>query len=87
MSICTGFFIFEEVTLIYFDIKYGSFSKELHIHHLFTLNGFFNVIYYNLGHYYSVKIFILQISTPFTCICWCLLKFKVENTKVWKINH
>ena len=27
------------------------------------------------------------MSTPFSCICWCLLKLKLENTKAWKINQ
>jgi ceroid-lipofuscinosis protein 8 len=31
--------------------------------------------------------FLLEASTPFSCICWCLLKLKLEKTKVWKINQ
>ncbi|CAF1343423.1 unnamed protein product [Adineta steineri] len=85
--ILTGYFLFEEFALIYFDIKYHGFSKELHIHHFFVLNGCFSVAYYNRGHYYAAKTFLLQISTPFTCICWCLLKLNLEKTKAWKINQ
>jgi ceroid-lipofuscinosis protein 8 len=87
VCVLTGFFMFEELTLIYFDIKYRTFSRELHMHHICSFNGFFIVAYYNIGHYYSAKTFILEGSTPFSCICWCLLKLKLEKTKVWKINQ
>ena len=87
ITIACGFFIFEESTLIYFDIKYSSFSKELHAHHFLTLNGFYLSAYYNRAHYYASKMFLLQISTPFTSICWCLLKLKLEKSKAWKINQ
>ncbi|CAF2125258.1 unnamed protein product [Rotaria magnacalcarata] len=82
-----GFFIFEELTLIYFDLKFRTFSKELHLHHFFAFNGFFIAAYYNCGHYYAAKAFMLEASTPFSCVCWCLLKLKLENTNVWKINQ
>jgi ceroid-lipofuscinosis protein 8 len=87
VSILTAFFIFEELTLIYFDIKYHTFSKELHMHHFFCLNGFFLAAYYNCAHYYALRVFILEASTPFSCICWCLLKLKLERTSIWKINQ
>ncbi|CAF1319356.1 unnamed protein product [Adineta steineri] len=51
------------------------------------LNGYFLAAWYNLGHYYAIKGFILEASTPFSCVCWCLLKLKLEHTKVWKINQ
>ncbi|CAF1310045.1 unnamed protein product [Adineta steineri] len=87
LSILTGFFIFEESTLIFFDIKYGTFSKELHLHHFFAFSGYFLAAWYNMGHFYAIKGFILEASTPFSCVCWCLLKLKLEHTKVWKINQ
>ncbi len=82
-----GFFIFEELTLIYFDVKYGTFSKELHLHHFLSFNGVFLAAYFNCTHYYAIQLFILEGSTPFSCVCWCLLKLKLENTKAWKINQ
>jgi len=87
LTFITGFFIFEELTLIYFDIKYGTFSKELHLHHFISFNGFLLAAYYNRAHFYAAKGFILEASTPFSCICWCLLKLKLEKTKAWKINQ
>lgn len=87
ISLITGFFTFEELTLIYFDLKYRTFSKELHMHHFFAFNGFFLAAYFDRGHYYAIKAFVLEASTPFSCLCWCLLKLKLEKTKAWKINQ
>ncbi|CAF1494012.1 unnamed protein product, partial [Adineta ricciae] len=87
ICVLTGFFIFEEATLIYFDVRFRTFSKELHLHHLFAFNGFFFAAWYNSGHYYAAKAFILEASTISSCICWCLLKLKLEKTTVWKINQ
>ncbi len=87
ISAVIGFFIFEELTLIYFDVKYHTFSKELHLHHFLGFTGYFLAGYYNLGHFYSTRAFVLEGSTPFSCICWCLLKLKLERTKIWKINQ
>ena len=87
IAIITGFFIFEELTLIYFDIRFHTFSTELHLHHFFAFGGFFWAAFYECGHYYAIKAFVLEASTPFSCICWCLLKLKLEKTKAWKINQ
>ncbi|CAF3029998.1 unnamed protein product [Rotaria sp. Silwood2] len=87
ISLLLGFFIFEELTLIFFDIKFHTFSKELHMHHFFAFNGFFLAAFDNGGHYYAAKAFMLEASTPFSCICWCLLKLKLEKTNAWKINQ
>jgi len=87
LSVLTGFFIFEEVTLIYFDLRYRTFSKELHLHHFFSFNGFFLALFFHNSHCYAMQMFLLEASTPFSCICWCLLKLKLEKTKVWKINQ
>lgn len=43
--------------------------------------------WYGMGHYYVLKVFTLEASTPFSCICWCLLKLKMERTKAWKMNQ
>ena len=87
ISVITAFFIFEEVTLTFFDIRFRSFSKELHMHHFFAFTGYFLAAYYNKGHYYAARAFVLELSTPFSCICWCLLKLKLEKTTAWKFNQ
>jgi len=87
LSVSAGFFLFEELTLIYFDLRYRTFSKELHLHHFFSLISFGFPALYNLCHYYAAQVFMLLASCPFSCVCWCLLKLKLERTKVWKISQ
>jgi hypothetical protein len=67
--VITGFFLFEELILIYFDIKFRTFSKELHIHHFLAFNGYFITLLFNRGHYYCTVAFVLEAGTPFSCIC------------------
>lgn len=42
---------------------------------------------YNINHYFACSVFILEMSTPFSCICWCLIKAKKENSFLWKANQ
>jgi hypothetical protein len=62
-----GFFTFEWSAQIFFDIRFGSFTKELHFHHVFALVGFFLTTVHDIGHYYAMSCFILEMSTPFSC--------------------
>ena len=87
VSCILGFFIFEELALIYFDLRYQTFSKELHLHHILGFSLYFIAAWYGIAHYYVLKIYVLEASTPFSCLCWCLLKLKMERTKVWKVNQ
>lgn len=87
LSILISFFLFEETTLIYSDLTYRIFSKELHFHHIFACNGLLISAYTNTGHYYVTQTFMLEGITPCACICWCLLKLKLEQNLIWKYNQ
>jgi ceroid-lipofuscinosis protein 8 len=87
ISVLTGFFLFEELSMIYFDLRYQTCSLELHVHHIFALIGFGFPAFYNVCHYYAAQLFMLQTGTPFSCISWCLLKLNYQQTKIWKINQ
>jgi len=87
LSIIGAFFFFEESSLIYFDLRFKTFSKELHVHHIVAVVGFCGVALTNRGHAYAIQSIVLEMSTPFSCICWCLLKLKMERTFAWKANQ
>ncbi|CAF1533924.1 unnamed protein product [Didymodactylos carnosus] len=87
MTIMLPYFIFEEGSLLYFDYRFKTFSKELHLHHILAFIGFYFNCYCHTQHFYGLKIFILEMSTPFSCICFCLLKLRMERTLAWKINQ
>jgi hypothetical protein len=60
-----GFFIFECSAQTYFDYRFKTFSKELHIHHILALLGYMFVQFYDINHYHACSVFILEMSTPF----------------------
>lgn len=60
-----GFFIFECSAQTYFDYRFKTFSKELHVHHILALVGYSLCIYYDVNHYQACSVFILEMSTPF----------------------
>lgn len=82
-----GFFIFEWSAQIFFDLYYRTFSKALHAHHVVSMTGFVVVAIYDIGHFFACTCFILEMSTPFSCICYCLIKSKMADTMLWKINQ
>lgn len=82
-----GFFVFEIVAQIYFDVHFRTFSKALMLHHIVSLVGFWTTTHEDKGHYYILCGFIIEFSTPFSCICYCLMKSKLENSLAWKANQ
>jgi hypothetical protein len=71
----TGFFLFENVALHLSSVVFKSFDLALATHHFFALSGFTGaVVWDSLGHYLPMVTLLLEMSTPFTCISWMLLK-------------
>ncbi|CAF0721152.1 unnamed protein product [Brachionus calyciflorus] len=87
VSCLLGFFTFEVLAQILFDVMFKTFSKALHAHHFVSIMGFLITHYYNLGHYFPVWVFTLEFSTLFSCICFCLIKCKMADSLFWKINQ
>lgn len=70
-----GFFIFENVTLHGSNLVFRSFDVPLATHHAFALAGFSGaVLCKDAGHFLPCVTLLLEMSTPFTCISWMLLK-------------
>lgn len=73
----TGFFLFENVALHTSSWVFGNFDMPLALHHFFALAGFAGaVIWDSLGHFLPMVTLLLEMSTPFTCISWMLLKVR-----------
>ena len=71
----TGFFVFENVALHASSVVFRSFDLPLAVHHFFALSGFVGaVVWDSLGHYLPMVTLLLEMSTPFTCVSWMLLK-------------
>lgn len=70
-----GFFSFENVALHSSNLVFRCFDAPLAIHHAFALAGFGGtVLCGDVGHFLAIVTLLLEMSTPFTCISWMLLK-------------
>ncbi|XP_056152052.1 protein CLN8 [Lampris incognitus] len=84
----TGFFLFENVALHASSIVFRSFDLPLATHHFFALSGYAGaVVWDSLGHYLPMVTLLLEMSTPFTCISWMLLKAGLASTLFWRANQ
>lgn len=71
----TGFFLFENVALHASSVIFWSFDLPLATHHFFALTGYVGaVVWDSMGHFLPMVTLLLEMSTPFTCISWMLLK-------------
>ena len=87
VTLTIGFFVFECGMLLFSDIYYRQFNILLNIHHWLSLFGFTMVIYTDTTHCFGVRGLILEMSTPFSCLCWTLLKAGKAHTLLWKANQ
>ncbi|KAI1895820.1 hypothetical protein AGOR_G00110700 [Albula goreensis] len=84
----TGFFLFENVALHVSSVVFRSFDLPLAVHHFFALSGFAGaVVWDSLGHFLPMVTLLLEMSTPFTCISWMLLKAGWTRSLFWKANQ
>lgn len=71
----TGFFVFENVAFHSSNVIFRSFDLPLATHHFFALAGYAGaVVWDSQGHFLPMVTLLLEMSTPFTCISWMLLK-------------
>lgn len=84
----TGFFVFENVAFHASSLVFWSFDLPLATHHFFALSGYAGaVVWDSLGHFLPMVTLLLEMSTPFTCISWMLLKAGWARTLFWKANQ
>ncbi|XP_004707805.1 protein CLN8 [Echinops telfairi] len=88
VATATGFFFFENVAVHLSNWCFQTFDLFLVVHHLFAFLGFLgSVINLKAGHYLAMTTLLLEMSTPFTCISWMLLKAGWSESLVWKLNQ
>ena len=85
--ICVGFFLFECIALFTSNYIFRTFDKLLATHHSLSLIGDCVVTYYGKAHFFAVVGLLLEMTTPFTCLCWMLIKAKMTKYRVWKLNQ
>ncbi|XP_072134391.1 protein CLN8 [Mobula birostris] len=83
-----GFFLFENAALHGSNVVFKTFDLPLALHHFFAISGFGSVLIWdNVGHYLPMLILLLEMSTPFTCISWIMLKAGFSHMRLWKLNQ
>ncbi|XP_041347050.1 protein CLN8-like [Gigantopelta aegis] len=82
-----GFFIFECSAVLVSDFIYKSVSILLNIHHWLALIGYSCILFEEAGHTFGTKGLLLEMSTPFSALCWTLLKCGQEKSFLWKANQ
>ena len=82
-----GFFIFECSLLVFSDIAFRQRSYALHIHHSITLFGYSIGLFLDQGYCIGALIVSLEMSTPFSCMCWVLLKMNLSKSLLWTVNQ
>ncbi|XP_059169446.1 protein CLN8-like [Physella acuta] len=87
MCVTVGFFLFELSAVVLSDLVYKTFSKMLIMHHSLALIAFTLAVVYESNYAIGCKGLILEMSTPFSCICYLLLKAGMESSKLWTINQ
>lgn len=84
----TGFFVFENAALHASSLAFRSFDLPLAMHHFFALAGFASAVAWDsLGHYLPMVTLLLEMSTPFTCVSWMLLKAGCARSLFWQANQ
>ena len=87
MYVTVGFFIFELSAVVISDIVFGTLSKMLIIHHGLGLISYMVAVQGQENHPFGTKALVLEMSTPFSCLCYVLLKAGMEKSKLWKLNQ
>lgn len=86
--VSVGFFLFECVALLSSNVYFRFFDPFLFAHHLISLAGVgLEAVYDGKGHFFGTVGLLLEMSTPFSCICWMLLKCGMADHWIWKANQ
>nr|XP_031547207.1 protein CLN8 isoform X1 [Vicugna pacos]XP_031547208.1 protein CLN8 isoform X1 [Vicugna pacos] len=88
ITTATGFFFFENVAIHVSHLLFRNFDFFLATHHLFAFLGFLGlVVNLEAGHYLAMVTLLLEMSTPFTCASWMLLKAGRADSPLWRLNQ
>ena len=82
-----GFFIYECKTQTWFDLRFKTFNRALNFHHLISFIATFYVVVFQIHHFYGTTLPLLEMSTPFSCICYIFLKMDKTDSFIWKANQ
>ena len=85
--LCVGFFLFECTAMFGSNLYFRTCDPFLFAHHSLSVLGYSTAAYYGNTHFFAVVGMLLEVTTPFTCLCWMLLKAGMAEHFVWKANQ
>lgn len=86
--VALGFYIFELMALLASNVYFKFFDSFLFFHHFVSFLGCFVVTFYGSNaHFFIIVGLLLEVTTPFSCLCWMLLKCEMSDHLIWKINQ
>ena len=87
LTCTTGFFFFECLLVTLSDWRFSSLSKLLHLHHWLCFAGGCGIVLSGCGYSFATRSLALEMSTPFSCVCWMLLKLGWGRSHLWTANQ
>ena len=87
VMVTTGFFLFECATLFASNIYFRFIDWNLALHHLLSLMEILMTVHYGKAHFFGCQGLLLEVTTPFSAVCWLLLKAKKADTMLWRANQ
>ena len=83
-----GYFLFEFLALSFSNVYFRFFEPFLFVHHFLSVIGFSVALCCDgKGHFFAVVGLLLEMTTPFSCFCWMLLKCDMAKLRIWKLNQ
>ena len=83
-----GFYTFECITLFSSFVFFRFFDPFFFVHHLLCFVGYcVGVWYAEKAHFFGMAGLLLEMTTPFVCLCWMLLKCETSHLRIWKVNQ
>lgn len=87
LAVTAAFFLFECLMVTLTDLYYGGFQILVNIHHWLGLLNFSSGLIAGKMHFFGCGGLVLEMTTPFSAICWTLLKCNMSNLRIWKANQ
>ncbi|CAH1265071.1 CLN8 [Branchiostoma lanceolatum] len=72
---------------LWWDQELKKMSILLNLHHWLSLVGYSLILWVGSTHYFATNGLILEMSTPFSALCWVLLKCGLADTTIWWLNQ
>eukprot|EP00163_Fabomonas_tropica_P003538 TRINITY_DN1303_c0_g1_i2.p1 TRINITY_DN1303_c0_g1~~TRINITY_DN1303_c0_g1_i2.p1 ORF type:complete len:310 (-),score=86.94 TRINITY_DN1303_c0_g1_i2:406-1335(-) len=85
-SVC-GFFLFENVSLLFVSVFNNYVHKVLWIHHILGGLFYWSVMLSGKMHYIAATVIAQEISAPFTSIGWMLVKMDLKDSNIYMFNQ